>query len=92
MNKADKAKTVQPGEGSGESHQAEGKLHREWSKAFSVVPSNTIRAQRDTQEVPPEHEETLFVMGIAPGDCADYLYPWRYSKAIWTQCWSSGPS
>lgn len=65
MRKADKARTVQPAEDSGEPHQPEGKLHRGWSQALSVVLSNTTMAQPDTQEVPSEHEETLFERGIS---------------------------
>lgn len=76
--KADKARTVQPGEASGESHQAEVKLHREWSQALSVVLSNTSRAQSDTGG-------SLWTWGstfcegdwslaqVAPGDCRDSI-------------------
>lgn len=65
MRKADKARTVQSAEGLGESHQPEGKLHRGWSQALSVVLSSTTMAQPDTQEVPSEHEQALFVRGIS---------------------------
>lgn len=64
---------------------------------FSGAQGQNQRQRAQTQDVPPEHQETLFCCEgdgalalVAQSGCGEY--PQKYPKAFWTQSWATGPT
>lgn len=96
IRKADKARTGQPGEGSGNLTNQRGSCTGDGARLAQWCWA-TQAEQSDIQEVFPLSMRKPFLWGgwVTGTGCPRRLwrlYPWRDSKAIWTQSWSSGPT